>query len=59
MTRWLAVFGALTFCLMAEAARVDFNRDIRPVMADTCFHCHGFDEKARKAQLRLDVPAEA
>lgn len=59
MTRWLAFFCFVTFCLMAKAAKVDFNRDIQPVMADTCFRCHGFDEKARKAALRLDVRAEA
>jgi len=43
----------------AKPAPVDFNRDIRPLMSDTCFKCHGFDDKARKGKLRLDLREEA
>src|SRR5215207_7644917 len=40
-------------------AVVDFNRDVRPVLSEKCFQCHGADDKARKAKLRLDVRTEA
>ena len=40
-------------------AKVDYNFQIRPLLADRCFVCHGPDENKRKAKLRLDVPAVA
>src|SRR5918911_458196 len=38
---------------------IDFNRQIRPILSEYCFQCHGPDDKQRKAKLRLDVRAEA
>jgi mono/diheme cytochrome c family protein len=43
----------------AASAKVDFTRDVRPILAGHCFKCHGPDEGTRKAGLRLDVRAEA
>src|SRR5438045_574969 len=65
--RWLAlvltaVFGAavpLTVAGETVADKVDFNFQIRPILADRCFKCHGPDEKARKAKLRLDLQESA
>jgi hypothetical protein len=39
--------------------KVDFDRDIRPILSENCFTCHGPDPKARKAGLRLDLSDEA
>src|SRR5262245_55030673 len=45
----------LLLCLTPGAGDpVDFNRDIRPLLSDNCFHCHGPDRARRKGGLRLD-----
>ena len=40
-------------------AKIDFNRHVRPILADKCFRCHGPDAKERQAELRLDVEKDA
>jgi hypothetical protein len=59
--RSLIPLGLLPLVHGARAADlpVSFNRDIRPIMSDTCFHCHGFDSKSREAGMRLDLREEA
>ncbi|HTE17636.1 MAG TPA: PSD1 and planctomycete cytochrome C domain-containing protein, partial [Armatimonadota bacterium] len=57
------LFGILVTLLSAgttraaapPAAPVDFNRDVRPILSENCYACHGYDAKKRAAGLRLDV----
>jgi Protein of unknown function (DUF1553)/Protein of unknown function (DUF1549)/Planctomycete cytochrome C len=54
-----ALFLCSALAAVAQAAPVSFNRDIRPIMSDTCFRCHGPDKSSRMANFRLDIRAEA
>jgi len=43
----------------AYAEALDYGRDVRPILAENCFHCHGQDAKKRMADLRLDSAESA
>jgi hypothetical protein len=52
---WLALaIGTGTF-YGAEPTKLDFNLDVRPILSDRCFSCHGPDSASRKGKLRLDT----
>ncbi len=55
----LFVIGILSLLtprgMLAQTDAINFNRDVRPILSNNCFHCHGPDEKVRKGKLRLDM----
>ena len=51
----LSFFGLTT----GWAKKIDFNRQVRPILSDKCFFCHGPDKAERKAKLRLDLRESA
>ena len=54
MSRFLPFLLTLLLGPSTFSQEIQFNRDIRPILSDKCFLCHGPDEKKRKAGLRLD-----
>src|SRR5262245_58304303 len=54
-----AVFLSFVAVSLAAAQTVEFNRDVRPILSDHCFQCHGPDRAKRKGGFRLDLEEEA
>ena len=53
------VMATATAGFAAADDKVDYNRDVRPILSKNCFACHGSDESSRAADLRLDLRDEA
>ena len=53
------VLSTFSITSAKEPSEVQFDRDIRPILADKCFFCHGPDKENQEADLRLDLEANA
>ncbi len=53
--RTTSIFLAVLFTTLGYSDEIDFNRDVRPILSDKCFACHGPDAKALQGGLRLDL----
>ncbi len=57
--RLVSCLAVLPLVLQAQPGGIRFDRDIRPILSDNCYSCHGPDAGSRKAGLRLDLEEEA
>jgi len=55
----LILFAVSNGQALMAVGKLQFNRDVRPILSDKCFHCHGPDSKKREGDLRLDERAAA
>src|SRR5438552_4716402 len=56
---WILTAGAAHAANKPAAPAIDFNREIRPILSENCFKCHGPDDQGRKAKLRFDRKEDA
>ncbi len=56
---WIAVSATIGRAEPASSEKISFDRQIRPILSENCFACHGPDDKTRKAKFRLDTKAGA
>jgi cytochrome c553 len=59
MPRISPILAALLAALPAFGAKVDYNEDVRPILSENCFYCHGPDGNKRKAKLRRATSSNA